>query len=60
MKPEVVVDQQLDYYNKNLIDPFCGTYSDDIEIFDLNSGVKLISGKKELYAKYDYRLVYRR
>lgn len=55
MKPEEVVDRQLDYYNKNILDPFCDTYSDDIEIFNLTSGERLLSGKKELYAKYDYR-----
>lgn len=55
MKPEEIIDKQLEYYNNNLLDKFCNTYSDDIVILDLTSEKTLISGKKELYEKYDFR-----
>ncbi|MFI0430538.1 hypothetical protein [Mariniflexile sp. HMF6888] len=55
MKPEDLIDKQLEFYNKNLLDLFCNTYSDNIEIFDLKSGKVILSGKKELYEKYDFR-----
>lgn len=55
MKPEELIDKQLEFYNKHLLAEFCSTYSDDIEIFDLKSGNLILSGKKELYEKYAYR-----
>lgn len=55
MKPEELIDKQLEFYNMNLLDPFCNTYSDDIKIFDLKSGDLILSGKKELYERYDIR-----
>ncbi len=55
MTPEEVINQQLEYYNKNLLDPFCSMYSEDIKIYDLTTGIIILSGKKELYDKYNYR-----
>ncbi len=55
MKPEEVVDKQLEYYNGNLLDAFCSTYANEIQIIDLATGNILLSGKAELYSKYKYR-----
>ena len=52
---EKVVDLQLEYYNKNQLDLFCSTYADDIVLTELTTGEVLVSGKEELYKKYEYR-----
>ena len=55
MKPEDVVDAQLNFYNNHDLEQFCQTYTNDIEIFDFYTGAVILSGQKALREKYKYR-----
>ena len=49
---EDVVNVQLDAYNARDIDKFVATYSEDIEIYNLN-GEMTMKGHEQLRARYD-------
>ena len=55
MTPEEIVQHQLEYYNAHRLDKFCATYSDDIQMFNLSTGERMLSGQAELREKYAMR-----
>lgn len=55
IKPEEVVQKQLDYYNNHNLEGFCFTYSDEIEVINLIDNTIIFKGKKALEDRYRER-----
>lgn len=55
MKPEEIVQKQLDFYNNHDLESFISTYDDDIEIYDLADNSIMIKGKEKLKNNYRER-----
>ncbi len=52
MKPEELVQRQLEYYNDHDIEGFISTYSSEIEIIDLEDNSIILKGGEALRKKY--------
>ncbi|WP_432663862.1 hypothetical protein R9X47_25080 [Wukongibacter baidiensis] len=55
MKPEDLVQKQLEYYNSHDIEGFVSTYSSEIEIINLEDNSIMLKGHDELKKKYTER-----
>ena len=49
---ELLAQRQLDAYNAHDILAFAECYSEDVEIFDFNSGQLLMAGREQLIERY--------
>lgn len=55
MNAETIVEKQLQCYNAHDLEGFCALYDDNIEIYNLTDNTIMLTGKKELHAKYHNR-----
>ncbi len=51
--PEIVVQKQLDAYNRGDIKAFVATYADSVEIYGFNNQKLMLKGKTVLEKEYD-------
>jgi hypothetical protein len=49
---EKVVQQQIEYYNRQDIEGFAGTYADDITVYTFPDNIITLSGKHALIERY--------
>jgi hypothetical protein len=52
MTIEQVVQQQIEYYNKQDIEGFASTYADDIKVYTFPDNTLTLSGKQVLIERY--------
>ncbi len=55
MKPEDLVQNQLEYYNSHDLEGFMSTYGSEIEIINLEDNSIMLKGYDELRKKYTER-----
>jgi hypothetical protein len=52
MSIEIVVQQQIEFYNRQDIEGFASTYSDDITVYTFPDNTITLSGKQALIERY--------